>query len=298
MSIVFLLLISGSHDSGGYELSIDKGLSPDRKWEGISRLIQISTKTTGKFLLKWFQTQHVSITDQLANGIRYFDLRVAPYTDGELYFVHGFYGGKIIDLLAQMRIFLKENPKEVVLIDFQHLHELDQDQHFVFVEELKYFFAKMICPFAKHKNLSELTLEDLAAKGYQVIMFYGDDEIAGRFVELWPRSMIPNDWPNTESPKKLKPFLWNGLVNRDPNTFFVSQSILSPKKTTIITHPTKDLFSHLSEKCNRHIGKWIKDVKKTKFKPNIIMIDHIDFNNFLLPKMIILLNYEYVDYSD
>jgi uncharacterized protein YutD len=71
----------GSHDSATFDLDTEGGRAgdfsedigmPDEKME------------------KWFKTQQMYFTEQLNNGIRYFDLRIIKRSDtGGIHFVHG-----------------------------------------------------------------------------------------------------------------------------------------------------------------------------------------------------------------
>lgn len=66
------------------------------------------------------ETQDRDAADMLACGTRYFDLRVAKTKDG-LKIYHGPFKGVTLDsMLESMREFLKANPTEALILDFQH----------------------------------------------------------------------------------------------------------------------------------------------------------------------------------
>lgn len=90
-------------------------------------LLQTFWFITSKIFLAYSLTQKYSITDQLKRGVRYLDLRVGQRPeDGNLYVVHSFYGNKVEVILTQVAEFLEEHSMEVVVIDFQHVHNLNR----------------------------------------------------------------------------------------------------------------------------------------------------------------------------
>merc|ERR1712226_1233509 len=64
------LAIPGSHDSGAYWLNTDLPIAPDEP-----RLISFLGRCAKGVVRRWSLTQNLNITNQLQNGIRYFDMR-------------------------------------------------------------------------------------------------------------------------------------------------------------------------------------------------------------------------------
>jgi hypothetical protein len=67
-------------------------------------------------------TQHLSIFDQLQAGVRYFDLRVCVWnvTGPEPWTYHGAsYGGRLDDILDDVKRFIVANPTEAVFLKFR-----------------------------------------------------------------------------------------------------------------------------------------------------------------------------------
>eukprot|EP00795_Rhopilema_esculentum_P005584 gene5584-10785_t len=83
------LAIPGSHDSGAFYLDKTSKIAPDES-KAITTLVRIFGQCAKNIVYKWSITQTLSLHQQLANGVRYFDLRVA-YEDAskEYCFVHG-----------------------------------------------------------------------------------------------------------------------------------------------------------------------------------------------------------------
>ena len=47
----------------------------------------------------------------------------------DFFFVHGCYGYAIVDLLKEMKVFLDNNPKEVLIVDFNHFYSFTDEIH-------------------------------------------------------------------------------------------------------------------------------------------------------------------------
>lgn len=116
--------IPGSHDSCSYCIDSTCDLSPDND----AFLILLFLGDFGKeFSARWGRTQDANISEQLSAGIRYFDLRVIHRESDDLfYFVHGQYAKELLTELFNIRLFLQEHPKEVIILDFNHLYCFSQ----------------------------------------------------------------------------------------------------------------------------------------------------------------------------
>jgi len=84
----------------------------------------------------WGRTQTLSVADQLAGGIRYFDIRPCFYR-GEIYTYHGFgYYGDRLDgphgILSQVRNFMQSlasTDRELVILNISHFYNFTDVQH-------------------------------------------------------------------------------------------------------------------------------------------------------------------------
>jgi hypothetical protein len=104
-------------------------LSPDAP-EAVQSLANLFGALAKNIICNWSTNQSLSVIDQLNAGIRYFDIRVAnkPGTE-QLFAVHGLYGPEINSCLDDLSHFLDSNPKEIVLLDFNHFYGLDSFAH-------------------------------------------------------------------------------------------------------------------------------------------------------------------------
>jgi hypothetical protein len=78
------------------------------------------------------RTQTLTFNGQLKAGARYFDLRIYAHNNGDLYTYHGEHwpfswdGGKLSDILNDVKTFLTGSPDEVIFLKFRSHAERDQ----------------------------------------------------------------------------------------------------------------------------------------------------------------------------
>jgi GGDEF domain-containing protein len=115
--------------------------------------------------------------EQLHIGIRYFDLRVCRTTDpatapkSPFTFTHGLLGGSVRHDLEEINEFLNKHPTEIVLLDFNHFYDFnEQCGHEQLIELVHDVFGRRICTTAK--TILECTLNYLWGNRQQVILLY------------------------------------------------------------------------------------------------------------------------------
>ncbi|KAG0711125.1 PI-PLC X domain-containing protein 3 [Chionoecetes opilio] len=219
VSVVCLAPSTGSHDSFSYSLNPEGAVAPDAP-PAVRGLVGAVPCLARPALLRWSVTQRATVTQQLRHGVRYFDIRVAA-EGSKFYFVHGLFGADLQPLLSEVRLFLAQHPGEVVLLDFQHFHGLDKEEHAALIALVRSTFATTLCPVFAHPETLNLHL--LAQLKYQVLVFYRD--AAGREAGpwLWSGEALPNPWPAAVTVSAMLDFLHTRLAARDSNTFFVTQ---------------------------------------------------------------------------
>lgn len=105
-------IVLGSHDSGSYGMTTSSDLSPDA--EEILQELQFLGSLLKGIMYKWSRTQESDVTQQLNNGIRYFDLRTATKeSEANFYFVHGLYAAEVGTFMNAVNSFLNAHSSEV-----------------------------------------------------------------------------------------------------------------------------------------------------------------------------------------
>ncbi|XP_078574565.1 PI-PLC X domain-containing protein 3-like [Branchiostoma floridae x Branchiostoma japonicum] len=319
------LAIPGTHDSASFYIDRTSEISPGetgviKLLNGLLRLIDDAIDNSnpwfGNFLeqvgknvvYNWSVTQGLCFTEQLNNGVRYFDFRVAwkKVDKSDLfYFVHGLHGSQVEAPMQEIADWLASHPKEVVLLDFTHLFMGDKkkepdkvvSRHRQLIDIVENKFGSMLCPPSDN-----VTLANLWEKQHQVIVFNSNysDEVSKDHSWLWSEAQIVSPWPNEIEPKdgkivketvkRLIGFL-NQEKKRDQNKFYVSQAILTPDTKTIVGNLSlKDFLANPDMPLMPEILKWLKG-KRSESKSkgvNIVIADFVDLE-FILD--VIKLNY-------
>ncbi|XP_019632600.1 PREDICTED: PI-PLC X domain-containing protein 3-like [Branchiostoma belcheri] len=292
------LAIPGTHDSASVYLDITSDISPGEIKtikdiiDSLAKIPSLGLEQIGKDVVyNWAVTQGSDFTEQLENGVRYFDLRVATgKSDSSLYFVHGLYGSKVESGLREIAEWLHSHPKEVVLLDFQHLYfgEKPQDENMITI--LKNTFGSMLCPKAIKGNAVDVTLANLWDNRYQVIVFYANEVAVTGHDILWTdKTYIYSPWANTPDISILiNTFLDN--ESRKGSKFFVSQAILSPDTATILFHLCGNLKGKLAIPAMPKILHWLEG-KKAGYGSSGLNIVIADFVDREFAQTVIKLNY-------
>lgn len=236
------VVLPGTHDAGTYAISPSSEESPDSPLPAIKEdinqavddlglgavvgLIDAIGPTLKPILASWAKTQDHTMSQQLAGGVRYFDLRVCP-KGNELYICHSLYGENITVILDAVRQFIDAHPDEIVLLDFNNL-----DNNDVPGQQREFLAQTIISTFTTSGGQpgdllvsSELgptaTLNDIwATRGRVVILFADPDEVEDHHPHLWlgqvedSSAMIQSPWPNKNNVDDQKPVVFANLACR------------------------------------------------------------------------------------
>ena len=224
----------------------------------IKDMCKLFGSTAKNIVYNWSVTQSLSFRKQLKAGIRYFDLRVAPGKDSEsseqVFFTHGLLCSKVEPALREVASFLDENPRELVLLDFNHFYKMTDSSHKNLYDLILNIFGKKICPHIKTaESRQQLNLKSLWEQGQQVIVFY-QCEFAKNHPELWTASTIRAPWANTCDVTKLVSFLEESYNYRHQaplaDLFYVCQGVLTPDFRYMIGHFMSNLRDEIATKVS------------------------------------------------
>lgn len=228
------LAIPGTHDSGTYGLNdskyADDGNLPEKyfkidgylPWHVEIKLHWVKHHTSwwphfpywtvhfsfiphAKYLNEFAKMQGVSIYQQLHNGIRYIDLRVL-YDRSNLYLIHALKGPNIFSEINQVNHYLRENPYEIVILDFNHFYTQNGSGSSIpakwnakLINHIQSTMGDLLIP--PPDNVNDLTMNDIWASGKQVIVLYGQS--GSNKENFWPGRKLRSEWFNEAS--------WGGL---------------------------------------------------------------------------------------
>ncbi|XP_072174789.1 PI-PLC X domain-containing protein 3-like [Diadema setosum] len=271
------IAIPGSHDSFSYFLDCKSPVasgSPDT----VRNLVSVFGDAARKIVHNWSVTQSLDFQQQLQLGIRYFDFRVSFCRDRNgFFFVHGLHGNEVCEGLRTIKAWLDDHPKEVVLLDFNHLYDMD-GKHEQLIVALEEIFSSKLCP---HMEVSSVSLRMLWENGWQVLLIYHDSIASSRGC-IWPAPSIFSVWPNTTEPVQMVNILNAYHTRGRPrDRFYVSQGVLTPTGTAILQHISRSLRDVLARPAIKNTKFFLKDKKIGPEGVNIVIADFVEIDHFV-----------------
>ena len=178
-----------------------------------------------------------------------------------------------------------------MLLDFNHLHSMEIEEHLRLSTLLTASFGDML--HSRRENKSIASLQELWLAGEQVIIFYPNSFILEMFPSFFGSDAICSPWPNTDNEEKiLEHISAHGLASKARGQFHVTQAVLTPQTSTVVRNINSSLKSCLTSKANTAIVSWLKkNMGDKSFSFNVILADHVDFDD--LTSTIIGFNYIY-----
>lgn len=287
--------LPGTHDSGTYRFDKDKGASPDSGLTQIESILdrgRLLGKMNDWILEQIFERmcrcQTLSIRQQLEQGIRYIDMRVAFHADsGTFMTCHGVFCVDVKEILQDINGFLNENPKEIVIVEFKKLYGLGEKENIALSKMILSTLDDKLAVQAK--CAPNAPVKSYWNKGYQAIVLYQDGPTVQKSGgKLWPLQQLISPWPEAGSTKKLHTVLREKVASRDPTKFFCAQGILTPD-AEVIKREIMDgdglSIKKLSQKCSGKVVDWVEDEWKPSNQLNIVIVDFTEIGN-LVPAVI------------
>jgi hypothetical protein len=180
------------------------------------------------------QCQSKSILDQLRAGVRYLDLRIARHAEsGRYYTCHGVYCAEMSAMMGDVRTFLANHPKEIVILDFNHLYEMDG--HHVDFLEMVFEILGDVAASPKTTSAASKVSEFWNRKKQAMIIYhassdvYKDEPFANR---VYHNGYIHSPWPEANDTSllrsKLGGYVQSRYDDKHENRLFVLQGMLTP----------------------------------------------------------------------
>ncbi|XP_067140036.1 LOW QUALITY PROTEIN: PI-PLC X domain-containing protein 1-like [Centruroides vittatus] len=244
------LMIPGTHDSGSYAtFPYDGGI--------------------GSITSRFVYAQEERIFNQLAYGIRYFDLRVA-HVDNQFMIKHDIIitTNTLEEVLADVLDFV-ETTKEIVILDFHRHPDYEKIQ-----VELINFIKNKLNPYLIPKREQ---VEDRRYPEQPLSDFSNFNQAKISDPKLWPS--LCQIWPDVQKVEDLKEF-FSAFYNRSevPPFLWSAMAELTPDMTYIFEHVHKGLRV-LADDVNRNVTHWFRD-KWGKFS-NIVATDYFLGNDII-----------------
>lgn len=204
--------------------------------------------------------------------------------------VHGLLGSTFEDVLHQVKNFLKNHDKEVVLLDIVNIHKNDTDadgnEHKIFASLFE-VCSELLCP----NKLADKSLEFIWKNDCRLFVFYPystekEPDISKRnMTYIFPKNMIksPFDTQTFTQYSKWLQFLSETYDKQVPH-FHVVQGIMQPHWMEVVVagiSETATLKQWVSDRASRELSKWLKGKHNGKHGVNIVIADFIENHDFV-----------------
>jgi hypothetical protein len=288
------LKIPGSHDSGMWDPEDKNGPdSPGLSW--------VPDFLHDSIVEPWSKSQRLDVYEQLTTGIRYLDIRLARYdlekgifafglkrtipdcvaskTHYVYWTTHGLLGGKFINFLNRVKKFLAENPKEIVIMDINHLYGQDVGKdpaHDANALSAWIVSQPGIGDRMVPKSITpSSTVGEVWATGKNLVIIVDPKSDVTNDTHwpqgTWTAKTIDSQWPNAQSVSQLKEEL--PKLNPTPGKLRVTQIQITPDTSCIINNTlgTGGLL-----KLSGSNKTMIPFILRHKIPFNIVIADYVD----------------------
>ena len=186
--------LPGTHDSGTYYLTDipQQGESPDF-WDAIYVVSNKTNKSPGVVAIDWSKTQKINFYEQMKGGIRYFDLRAGWNQSTSTWVTfHNVQGSPVIELLQNISQFLKDEPKEIVIVEISHFRGSPSQND---IQTLKNMVLQTLGSYLYPVDLDfSFTIGEMVSKGLRAVVTM-DEGFNNN--NIWPPQAIYNTYANT-----------------------------------------------------------------------------------------------------
>lgn len=295
------IALPGAHDAGtfaiaaekeaGFKIGGENASSPDNKQ--VKRILSF-----GPVFADWAKTQERTTSQMLADGIRYFDIRVCVDDKGALMTCHGLYGASVASILDDVKTSADKNPREVVLLGFNHFwdrqFQISKGKKRGEIEGLTAakwtelvnlvktkLGGKLVSrrQFSPQSKLNELW--KLKENNQVIALFDSADAPADEFV--WKQSeenTWVEGWEIDEFKTGTLKVLENAKSGKYAGKFYAIRSSVTPDEGGRLigmsflsdVHPKSN--SELADQTNPIILGWIKNEWAGKYPINLIWADY------------------------
>jgi hypothetical protein len=285
------ITLPGTHDSAAYNLTerymqdAVSDLLEELIWVAKHLYIPIET-----VIEKWATSHDRTVTQQLFEGIRYFDLRAGWDAETKNWYAfHLLIGNDIENILTEIKTFLDSHPHEIVVIEISHFDGEPTDEDITYLQNLILsIFEDMLIP--SYYPLST-PIESLVAQNLRVLtaMKMRKEYDVMWHWSIWNNSVLINTYANT-------PLLTEMIVyNIQQVDHFMKESnstclykiswTLTPNTYTIISSIfpwDPNNLIELADSANPHLIEFWKNIEEQDARMgNLVLFDHYQTSDIM-----------------
>ena len=237
------LTILGTHDSGAFNLS--KYLEPDTQPDWLLAAIKVGEDLglpVEEVVTWWGVAQPANFTQQLLDGVRYFDLRCGwDKRFNDWFAFHTEIGPKILKLITEIKSFLDIYTNEIVLIEATHLlGDPTQENKFQLINYFFNTFGNLLYN-KSNPNLNNNSFPTYGnmIESNQRIFLTLDDSLSNNYSTIWSGSKLYNTYADSDNITYMMQYndfqvkrFNNGSVSQ--NQLFKISWTLTPQADTVL----------------------------------------------------------------
>ena len=203
------------------------------------------------------------------------------------YTYHGLTGASLDVILSQMANFLQMHQKEVLFLDFNHLHIITSKG----LQELRRILNSTFGSKIYRGQDSELSLTDIWRNRSNIIIFFrgvrkiNTPSVYNAHVFDESHLLSPFDTSKFYEFSTWRDYLKEIYKNRPrSHTFYVTQGIMQPNLLSIAASSlikNGSLESLISDGATKALVKWLRTCKSGTSGVNIVIADFIQKYNFV-----------------
>lgn len=188
------LALPGTHDSATADITAGSPIDPNGEFGGVTfvQYMPYAAPSATNVMANWSRNQAFDIAAQLNAGIRYLDLRICD-KDGQHWTEHSLFGTSLATVLQQVSQFLAANPREIVLLDINHIYGITD--YSALAQYVLSGLGAKVAPGNRYTPQSKV--EDLWSANVQAIVLFANANAVTAHPELWSQDQICSWWPKT-----------------------------------------------------------------------------------------------------
>eukprot|EP01080_Neovahlkampfia_damariscottae_P012134 gene12134-5625_t len=212
------ITLPGTHESGAYWVSNE--VSSDAP-DFVKDFYQKYKISFSYFFKKWSTNQGLTIYEQLMRGIRFLDLRNCENENGDFKMCHGLYGNSFEIFLSDIKKFMENYRKEILVITLTSRSSVKNHQKFINLVK-KYLETWLL-----ETKEGYIQIGKMIERNKRIILYYSNSRYAND--NIWPNYHYSSHWANTNELDQLmkNEINWVKQNSGNPKKFIIPQWVLT-----------------------------------------------------------------------
>ena len=282
------ITLPGTHDSDSYNLTNLAVPYCESTIALFTPLAQALNQPLDAVVITWSKCQDQTIYQQMKDGMRYFDVRATfDNSTGEWRGFHLLFGPTISEVLGNITQFLKEYPKEIVVVELSHFHPDSTAEEISGLNSL--VIAKMGNFLHPVKADLNFTINSMVTSGRRALvsMESGNDN-----VNVWG-GIFYNTYADDPDLGEMMKFnnatIKAFMAGTWPEQLFKISWTLTPNATTLensLNSAYPGNLLALADTANKALPAFWAEIRRNNWRMgHILLIDHYETSAVLVTAM-------------